>query len=717
MYRFGVFEFDGHDGELRKSGIKIRLQEQPTRVLSLLLGHAGEIVTREQIVKHLWPDNTFVDFDNAINSAVRKLREALGDVAENPRFIETVARRGYRFVAPVSREQDKAPFPEEAPWPFARAVRRRWPTIALLGLPVALGVVWLARWLSAPVAADIRVTPLTTYPGNQLQPSFSPDGTRVAFSWGGRDARNSDIYVKLIGPGDPVRLTTDPARDFSPAWSPDGRWIAALRDLGREFAVLLIPASGGPQREVTRLNVEEPAGGACMWERQPGTCAAFFYAPALAWSPEGKALFTSARGTPGSPLAIVRINIETGDQEVITAPSREIVGDLDPAVSPDGRALAFLRTKGFGTSDIYAVSLSAESHAKTQPRQLTTDGMNGTGPPAWTPDGRELIFSSNRGGRRELWRLPISSSGDPVRVSWSSEDAYNVAMSLHGNRLVYGRQNHSAGLWKIPIESARAGEPVRVTATTRMDQFPHYSPDGKRIVFESDRSGVHEIWISDADGSNAVQLTSFGEGRSGSPRWSPDGRTITFDSNVEGNWDIWVIRSEGGRPVRITRSPADDFIPSWSHDSSWIYFSSRRTGRLEIWKIRPDGSSETQVTTGGGWVAYESTDGHYLFYKNQGETPLWRIPVDGGAPAKVMDSVRGRVFTATQKGIYFRAGPSFELRYFDFASNAVRVVANIGALESRPNDWGSAISPDWRWVLYSREENSGTNLMLVENFH
>jgi Tol biopolymer transport system component len=483
---------------------------------------------------------------------------------------------------------------------------------------LTLVAVWLARWLSAPVGADLRVSPLTTYPGHQLQPSFSPDGTRVAFSWEGSDARNSDIYVKLIGPGDPVRLTTEPARDFSPAWSPDGRWIAALRDLGQQLAVLLIPASGGPQKEVTRLNVEEPAGGTCMWGVQPGTCAAFFYGPTLAWSPEGKALLTSARAAPGSPLAIIRINIETGEQEALTAPPPEIAGDLNPAVSPDGRAVAFLRTSGLATSDIYVMFLSVEAHSQTKPRRLTSDGVNGAGPPAWAQDGRELIFSSNRSGRRELWRLPVSSSGGPVRVSWSSEDAYDVAVSPHDNRLVYGRQTYSAGLWKIPIESARAGEPVRVTATTRLDRFPHYSPDGKRIVFGSDRSGINEIWVCDADGSNAMQMTSFGKGWSGSPRWSPDGRSIAFDSNVEGNWDIWVIRSGGGRPVRLTRNPADDFSPSWSHDGNWIYFASRRTGRLEIWKIRQDGSAETQITTGGGYAAYESADGHYLLLQGFG---------------------------------------------------------------------------------------------------
>jgi DNA-binding winged helix-turn-helix (wHTH) protein len=229
FYRFGVFELDARSRELRKHGVRIKLQEQPTQVLSLLLEHAGEVVTREQIQKHLWPDDTFVDFDNAINSAVRKLREALGDTTENPRFVETLARRGYRFVASVSGEAEKA-LPSETPPPVAFQTRRKWAVAALITISAAAIAVWLlVHHLSTPGAPDLRFTPLTTYPGHQLQPSFSPDGTGVAFSWDGPDGRNADIYVKLIDPSDPVRLTTDPARDFNPAWSPDGRRIAALR--------------------------------------------------------------------------------------------------------------------------------------------------------------------------------------------------------------------------------------------------------------------------------------------------------------------------------------------------------------------------------------------------------------------------------------------------------------------------------------------------------
>jgi Tol biopolymer transport system component/DNA-binding winged helix-turn-helix (wHTH) protein len=706
VYRFGVFELHAQSGELRKHGVRIKLQDQPRQILLLLLEHAGDVVTREQIQQHLWPDNTFVDFDNAINSAVRKLRDALGDTAENPRFIETLARRGYRFVAPVSSEPEKA-LKSEAPPPFVVKTRPKWPAVVLFVI-AALAAAVLAGRLRRPHPPDLRFTPLTTYRGHQRQPSFSPEGTRVAFSWEGPDGRNTDIYVKLIGPSDPVRLTTDPARDFNPAWSPDGRWIAALRDMGRELAVILIPASGGgPQSQLASVEPEDPAGLTC----RANGC---YHGSTLAWSPEGNFLFTSSRTGRDSSLAIIRINVETGQKQPITAPRG--AADLDPAVSPDGRGLAFLRTSGVANRDIWVVSLSDKALPETAPRQLTNDGAY-TQPPVWTPNGRELIFSSDRRGRHELWRVPVSRPGTPVRLEGVGGDAFSVGISLRGQRLVYEQESNSVSLWKVSIGSNERAQPIRVTSTIKADILPHFSPDGKRIAFQSDRSGFNEIWICDANGSNAMQLTTFGKGKSGSPRWSPDGRTIVFDSNVEGNWEIWTIRPEGGRPLRLTRNPAEDFIPSWSHRGEWIYFASRRTGRYEIWKMGADGSSETQVTNGGGLVAHESSDGKYLYYRDVGTdtggAPLWRIPVGGGPATKIMDSMRGRIFTPTQRGVFFPAGPdSTELRYFDFASGVATTVATL----DNPGCANAVISPDGRFALCARSEHVGTNLILVENF-
>jgi len=734
VFVFGVFELDISERELRKHGLKIKLQDQPLQILILLLEHAGKVVTREQIQTKLWEPGTHVDYENAINSAIRKLRDVLGDTADNPRFIETLARRGYRFVAPVSRNggtiEIPAPrvLPSTDPKPVAKATsnaRTWWMLAAALVLTVGLGVsVWLVRRADQGNQLTLAV-PLTGSPDAECCPSFSPDGSRVAFSR--YEPRvNPDVFVKLIGLGEPLRLTQNPAADIFPAWSPDGRWIAFLRVRfwdrwdpsvdDRRAILLLIPSLGGPERELATLDL---------------TARHYLEGHAIAWSADSKYLYTIENIGPSAAVGIVRIAEDSGEKRQVTEPPPGASGDGAPSISPDGRTLAFIRTVArLSNGDIYLLPLADSSAASTgKPERITFDARFISGP-AWSADGQDLIFSSDRGGLVELWRVAAFGSRTPVRLLGAGQSfvipggRQYLDVSRQGQRLVY-TQLTAAGpvLWRADTMGDRADKPVRLASSTPGDLFPQYSPDGEKVAYQSPRSGRMEVWIANADGSNPVQLSFSAAGWSGTPRWSPDGRSIAFDSNRAGTWDIYIVNSQGGKAIPLVSHPATEAVPSWSRDGKIVYFLSTRSGRSEVWKIPASGGPEVQVTKRGGFMAFESADGKDLYFtKSDGIGPLWRMPVEGGEEAQVLPSVGGRDFAVAARRVYFiehteRGGL---LRFLELGSRRTRTLT----LTELGNGWfpSLTVSPDERSIIYSQDPDKlvrtqyGSRLMLVENF-
>ncbi len=706
VIRFDVFEVDLSAGQLTKRNRHVKLQDLPFRLLATLLEQPGGIVTREQLRERLW-GQTVVDFDDGLHTAVRKLRDALGDSAAHPRYIETIPRRGYRFVAPVSMapkiDDVKSTEAVESTVQGAHeeAVARRFipPLVWIGGAGIlALGLLTLLYNKSSrnpdPVA---DLLPITSYRGLQRSPSLSPDGTQVAFTWDGGNDGNLDLYVQNIDGSGRTKLTSDQSPDLYPAWSPDGRTIAFTRN----EELLLIPAIGGTEHKITN------AGGS-----------------GLSWSADSKTIAFADRDTPGGPLAIFLISVDSKERRRLTAPtSKEL--DSWPAFSPEGREVAFIRATTTNT-DVNRVPVAGGDPTRVAIVGRPLRGL------IWSPDGQYLLLAT---GRRVPGLLVVRASARDAaqleRVDIAGADVYEPSVIARGPErefdLAFAHEISNWDVWGASIGGNRPS-PVPLAASSRVDQAPSFSADGLRIAFSSARSGFEEIWVSMADGSQPYQLTHFNSGIASSPRWSPDGQWIAFDATISNNRDIYVIRADGGSPVRMTREISNEAQPSWSRSGQWIYFMSDRSGSRQVWKMPAGGGHALPVTKGGGYQALESPDGQTIYYAKDRHAPgVWSVPVNGGPELMVSDLAWQNLWSVANDGIYYFDLSGLDQQVFDtprkvpvkkidLTSKKVTTVANV--LTDLPDGvMAFDVRGDGKYLTWVGRREHHSELLLIRNLH
>ena len=614
------------------------------------------------------------------------------------------------------REETSVPIRQSPEQP-----RLRWIWFTLLTLALGAAFVAIFKWQprSTHNGTDpFRAVPLTTLTGVKRYPSFSPDGTYVAFTWSGEKQNNPDIYIQQIGSGSPSRRTTDPGNDYNPVWSPDNHFIAFLRsksEIGTSD-LMLIPPVAGPERKLAEIKIR---GGTWITP------------PYLSWFSDSSCLVVTDSPGEDKPDALVKVSIETGEKTLLTDPQSPGSGDCNPGISPDGRWLVFRRSFSLFNGELYLLPLAKGLTPAGEPRRLTAATFDAVHP-TWMPDSREILFSA----KRTLWRMAIAEGNTPTRLPFVGEDGFTPVVSRGQaglqNSMAYVRTFEDHNIWRVEtaaLGATASSSPVVLISSTRYDGMSALSPDGRRVAFSSNRSGEGEIWLADADGANPIKLTSTGAAiATGYPRWSPDGRLIVFHSNFEGQPDVYVIPATGGKPRNLTSHPASDGFPSFSQDSQWVYFSSNRLGENHIWKIPTVGGEAIQVTKNVGYAPAESSDRAYIYYVETFDkpSPLWRVPVSGGSREKLLDGVVLANFVALDKGIYYIDMPSGQggihyfdnpsgetrLQYFDFRKRRSTTIArNLGTV-----DLPLTVSPDGRVILYTRLDASIDDLMLVENF-
>ncbi len=661
--RFGDFELDPRAGELLRGKVRIRLQEQPLQILLMLLDKPGELVTREQIRNRLWPNDTVVEFDHSMGTAIKKLRQALDDEAGSPRYVETIPRRGFRFILADVERTNKVEEPSTSTAPqqsssdvastarslTANAATNRRMALFALAVLVLFVIGWLGlrftRTREVPPGETLdpsSLTQVTSSPGLDIDPSLSPDGSLLAYS-SDQDG-NFEIYVKPLAPGGrEVQLTSDGAENFQPAWSPDGKQIAYYSR--KRGGIWLIPALGGSPRLLSDF------GSRPAWSPD-GTMIAF---QSVETADLGQTAFPAM-----PPSTIWTVTVQGGAPTQLTHPGDPAGGHGAPVWSPDGKRIAFSTTNtGFG--EIWSVAANGGV-----PLRMLGNGAVG---PVYAPNGRALYFTQGWGATWTLMRVALSPSGAvagaPQMIQNTGQVLYaHLQFSANGKFAAFCELSASNNLQSVRISPATGeaiGAPEPLTHDTNGRKTgPLFSPDGKTIAYAVLQEGGHwNVWLMDADGKNArpagaAQDTPLFQGwfpdsrriayiarenghnvlesldvvsgrrealrdlpeANSTMRLSPDGKQIAYNIQQGGAQNVWTAPVNGGPPRQLTFDKESIAFPSWSPDSKLLAAEIKRNGGAEIVLIPAKGGASIQLTSdqGENWPHDWSPDGDRILF-------------------------------------------------------------------------------------------------------
>jgi len=548
-----------------------------------------------------------------------------------------------------------------------------------------------------------KLTQLTFSEAIEQYPAWSPDGSQLLFCREENGIRS--VFVKEVETGDERQLTMSRNDDIQPVWSSDGKTIAFVRS--REAGSRLEPG------DVFGLFLDGDVWTLDLEANTEKRLVEKAFNPAF--SPDGNRIAVDASWA--GPRRIWAVDRLGHNPQQLTSDTSEGSHHVRPRWSPDGTRIAFQNIE----KTKFDVRVFDLTHSRSF--WVTNDAVQDLNP-VWSPLGKFVYFSSYRGGGINIWRAAMSPNGSfigpPQQMTIGAGQDVEIAVSRDGRRLAFSTLRQNADIWRLPVSPETGmpnGDPEEVITTTREDSRGAWSPDGKTIAFNSDRTGDMNIWLRSMETGKSTQLTR-GRGGDYQANWSPDGKTIAFFSSRAGTADIWTANVESRELRQLTTNGAVNVNPFFSLDGKLIAFNSDQTGRPEVWVMNADGSKPRQLTDTG-------VMGHFLRWNESGEKIVFRCPA-GGVLRSMQVDLNGSVTDMSEV-----VGGA----HMSFSPDRSRIMDVVGhkALWVSPLDGGKpekvfefddsdvridypVWSPDGNWVLFDRFRPMGGDIWMMENF-